>query len=171
MLYDNSNLYLQDDYSFFHRPINLSTLSPQDIYPFSDSTDHMKYCIVIRLEPSEMYHLIIRSKVQRDAWLIRLKKSCTQTIAFNSVPKPLTTTASRHIFSLTVRITESRKFQVSHKDSIHSELYCDVVIDNEVQGLTGSLKKAPTMFWKEEFLFSLVPYTFIDIPMSNKYLP
>jgi hypothetical protein len=110
----------------------------------------MRYCIVIRPQPSETYHLMMCSKVQRDTWLVNLKRSCTQTLA---IPNALAA-ASRHIFSLTVRIAEARKFQVSHKDSIHSELYCDIVIDNEIRGLTGSLKKAPTLFWREEFLFS-----------------
>lgn len=141
---------LQDDNSFFHRPIQLSSLSPQDIYPFSDSIDHMRYCIVIRPLPSETYHLMTCSKVQRDAWLVRLK-SCTNN-AMMSIPNSVST--CRNIFSLTVRIAEARKFQVSHKDSIHSELYCDIVIDNEIRGLTGSLKKTSTLFWREEFLFS-----------------
>jgi hypothetical protein len=111
----------------------------------------MRYCIVVRPQPSETYHLMTCSKVQRDAWLVRLKRSCTQA---SIVPKALANSSSRHIFSLTVRIAEARKFQVSHKDSIHSELYCDIVVDNEIRGLTGSLKKAPTLFWREEFLFS-----------------
>ncbi|CAO0793127.1 unnamed protein product [Mucor circinelloides] len=146
----NPSPLLQDDNSFFHRPIQLSSLSPQDIYPFSDSIDHMRYCIVIRPLPSETYHLMTCSKVQRDAWLVRLK-SCTNN-AMMSIPNSVST--CRNIFSLTVRIAEARKFQVSHKDSIHSELYCDIVIDNEIRGLTGSLKKTPTLFWREEFLFS-----------------
>ncbi|CEP11505.1 hypothetical protein [Parasitella parasitica] len=141
----------QDDNSFFHRPIKLSTLSPQDIYPFSDSVDHMRYCIVIRPLPSETYHLMTCSKVQRDAWLVRLKSICSNNTMI-SIPNSVST--CRNIFSLTVRIAEGRKFQVSHKDSIHSELYCDIVIDNEIRGLTGSLKKTPTLFWREEFSFS-----------------
>lgn len=116
---------------------------PQDIYPFSDAVDQMSYCIVIRPQPNQTYHLMIGSKIQRDAWLVRLKRCCQQQ------PYPL-----RTIYSLTVRIAEGRKFQVSHKDSIHSELYCDVVIDNEIRGLTGSLKKTSTLFWREEFMFS-----------------
>ncbi|KAL9542154.1 hypothetical protein PS6_009944 [Mucor atramentarius] len=152
-LFQDGILHLQtekDDNSFFHRPIQLSSLSPQDIYPFSDSIDHMRYCIVIRPLPSETYHLMTCSKVQRDAWLVRLK-SCTNN-AMMSIPNSVST--CRNIFSLTVRIAEARKFQVSHKDSIHSELYCDIVIDNEIRGLTGSLKKTSTLFWREEFLFS-----------------
>ncbi|KAI9275283.1 hypothetical protein EDC94DRAFT_632418 [Helicostylum pulchrum] len=120
-----------------------NTLSPQDIYPFSDSIDHMRYCIVIRPRPSETYHLMTCSKVQRDAWLVRLKRACQQP-----------TTPLRTIYSLTIRISEGRKFQVNHKDSVHSELYCDIVIDNEIRGLTGSLKKTPDLFWREEFMFS-----------------
>lgn len=103
----------------------------------------MKYCIVIRPQPSETYHLMTCSKIQRDAWLVMLKRHCQQ----HHHPK-------RRIFSLSVRIAEGRKFQVSHKDSIHSELYCDVVVDNEIRGLTGSLKKTSTLFWREEFSFS-----------------
>ncbi|KAI8077602.1 Rho GTPase activation protein [Thamnidium elegans] len=113
------------------------------IYPFSDSIDHMRYCIVIRPRPSETYHLMTCSKVQRDAWLVRLKRACQQP-----------TTPLRTIYSLTIRISEGRRFQVSHKDSVHSELYCDIVIDNEIRGLTGSLKKTPDLFWREEFMFS-----------------
>ncbi|KAK4511850.1 Invasin CotH7 [Mucor velutinosus] len=152
-LFQDGMLHLQtekDDNSFFHRPIQLSTLAPQDIYPFSDSIDHMRYCIVIRPLPSETYHLMTCSKVQRDAWLVHLK-NCTNN-AMMSIPNSVST--CRNIFSLTVRIAEARKFQVSHKDSIHSELYCDIVIDNEIRGLTGSLKKTSTLFWREEFLFS-----------------
>ncbi|KAG2198112.1 hypothetical protein INT46_000888 [Mucor plumbeus] len=153
-LFEDGILHLQtekDDNSFFHRPIKLSTLSPQDIYPFSDSIDHMRYCIVIRPLPSETYHIMTCSKVQRDAWLVRLKTSCTN-YAMMSIPNSVST--CRNMFSLTVRISEARKFQVSHKDSIHSELYCDIVVDNEIRGLTGSLKKTSTLFWREEFLFS-----------------
>lgn len=103
----------------------------------------MKYCIVIRPQPSETYHLMTCSKVQRDAWLVLLKRHCQQQLY-----------PQRRIYSLTVRISEGKKFQVSHKDSIHSELYCDIVIDNEIRGLTGSLKKTSTLFWREEFLFN-----------------
>lgn len=103
----------------------------------------MRYCIVIRPRPSETYHLMTCSKVQRDAWLVRLKRACQQP-----------TTPLRTIYSLTIRISEGRKFQVNHKDSVHSELYCDIVIDNEIRGLTGSLKKTPDLFWREEFMFS-----------------
>lgn len=149
-------LHLQtekDDNAFFHRPIHLNQLSPQDIYPFSDSINHMRYCIVIRPQPSETYHLMTCSKVQRDAWLVRLKRSCGIQLQQQQQPSGLQP-PPRTIYSLTVRIAEGRKFQVSHKDSIHSELYCDIVIDNEIRGLTGSLKKTSTLFWREEFLFS-----------------
>lgn len=102
----------------------------------------MRYCIVIRPRPFETYHLMTCSKVQRDAWLVRLKRSCQQP-----------TIPLRTIYSFTVRISEGRKFQVNNKDLAHSELYCDVVIDNEIRGLTGSLKRTPDLFWREEFMF------------------
>lgn len=110
----------------------------------------MKYCIVVRPLPSETYHLMTCSKIERDAWLVRIKRICSLNVPASipgSIPTP------RTIFSLTIRIAEARKFQVSHKDSIHSELYCDIVVDNEIRGLTGSLKKTSTLFWREEFLF------------------
>ncbi|KAI8878457.1 hypothetical protein K501DRAFT_195799, partial [Backusella circina FSU 941] len=118
-------------------------LQPQDIYPFSDSIDHMKYCIVVRASASETYHLMTCSKVQRDAWLVRLKKNTTSKQQH-----------CRKINSLNIRISEGRKFQVHHnKDSIHSEIYCDIVLDNEIRGLTGCLKKSNNLFWREDFSF------------------
>ena len=141
LIFNPLNTY-QDDSTFFHRPIEMSTLSPQDVYIFSDAIDHMKHCIVIRPQPSETYHLMARHKGQCDTWLTLLRRSCKQS--------PL----RRNIYNLTVRITEGRKFQVNHKDSIHSELYCDIVIDNEIRAITGCLKKTSTLFWREEFLFN-----------------
>ncbi|KAI9469011.1 MAG: hypothetical protein EXX96DRAFT_612687 [Benjaminiella poitrasii] len=153
-LFEDNILHLQTekvDNSFFHRPIQLSTLSPQDIYSFSDTI--MRYCIVIRPAISETYHLITCSKVQRDAWLARLKRICNLNNVMTCHPRFMAF-PSRTVFSLTIRISEGRKFQVSHKDSIHSELNCDVVVDYEIRGWTGSLKKTSTMFWREDFLFS-----------------
>ncbi|KAI8997858.1 hypothetical protein BDB01DRAFT_713006, partial [Pilobolus umbonatus] len=117
-------------------------LSVQDIYAFSDSIDVMRYCIVVRPLPTETYHLVATNKVERDEWLVLLKRCC----------KPVHP-AVRTIYSITVRITEGKKFQVHHKDSAHHELYCDIVIDNEIKAITGSLKKASNLFWKEDFIF------------------
>ncbi|KAI8062811.1 uncharacterized protein B0P05DRAFT_581162 [Gilbertella persicaria] len=128
-----------------------------NIYPFSDSIDHMKYCIVVRPKISETYHLVTSSKIQRDAWLFRLKQSCkgdgSNKLLIGDLNKPLPENP-RTVYSLTVRIAEARRLQTSPKDSMHSELYCDVVVDNEIRGLTGSIKKSSSVFWKEEFQFS-----------------
>jgi hypothetical protein len=107
----------------------------------------MKYCLVIRPLPSETYHLMTCSKVERDAWLARIKRFCTMSSVPGSLP------VQRTVYSLAIKISEARRFQVSHKDSIHSELYCDLLIDNEIRGLTGSLKKTSQLFWREEFQF------------------
>ncbi|CAO3691061.1 unnamed protein product [Rhizopus microsporus] len=140
-LLEGGILHLQTEKNsneFFHRPIHLYSLTSQDIYAFSDSVDHMQYCIAIRPLPTETYHLITCSRAQRDLWLNRLKHSCLQTM-----PLP------RKVQSLTIRVGEGRKIQL--KDSV---LYCEIAIDQEIRALTGSLKKSATLSWREDFIFS-----------------
>ncbi|OBZ88410.1 putative Ras GTPase-activating-like protein ngap [Choanephora cucurbitarum] len=146
------------DNTFFHLPLQLGSLSTQDIYPFSDSINQMKYCIVIRSKPSETYHLLTASKLQRDTWIHRLKSCCksdgSSKFLLSGIDRPLTNTSSKTMCSLSIRIAEARKLLVSHKDSDHNEMYCDIVVDHEIRGLTGSSRKSPTVSWKEEFHFS-----------------
>ncbi|KAG1352604.1 hypothetical protein G6F62_002626 [Rhizopus arrhizus] len=143
-LLENDILHLQtetDNNEFFHRPIHLSSMAPQDVYSFSDSVHHMRYCIVIRPSPKETYHLMTCSRVQRDTWLIRLKRGCSQPVAL-----------PRKVQCLTIQIGEGRKIQT--KDSF---LYCDVAVDHEIRGLTGSLRRMSNLFWRENFKFTDIP--------------
>ncbi|CAO3674391.1 unnamed protein product [Rhizopus stolonifer] len=135
-LFENNMIHLQTERAsseFFHLPIQLSLLESHNLYSFSDHS-HMKHSIVIRPSFREVYHLLTNDRIHRDIWLTRLKNGCSR--------------ASRKVQCLTVRIGECRR--ISTKDSF---LFCDLAIDHEIRGLTGSLKKMSTCSWREDFVF------------------
>ncbi|KAI8979346.1 hypothetical protein BDF20DRAFT_869050 [Mycotypha africana] len=160
-LFNDDVLHLQTENdgraSYFHRPIHLSRLSSRDIYAFPDTNDSLKHCLALRPSANEIYHLMANSKMERDAWLTRLKQNCIGDTTEASRQTAVGTTAGHCVCSLTLRITEARHMTTaspSRRDlKTANEFYCDVVVDHQLRALTGYLKKASTLYWGEEFQF------------------
>ncbi|KAI9254668.1 hypothetical protein BY458DRAFT_558776 [Sporodiniella umbellata] len=117
--------------------IRILSVETSSAYCIVDSSHYFESCIAIRSSPKEVYHFVLNDKLLRDIWLKRFKIYCLQPLN----PKK--------IRCLTVRLTESKKIQT--RDPL---LYCDVLVDQEIRGWTGLLKKTSTISWGKDFIFS-----------------
>ncbi|KAI9020152.1 Rho GTPase activation protein, partial [Phycomyces nitens] len=113
------------------------------IYVLSESVYTRSNCFAIFISPLEMIHISVSTPQERDQWIVLLKFFCTFS--------------HRYGRTLSIAIQEGKNIHMNSKGLECSELYCDLLVDNEKRGVTGKLKKTATPFWRENFVFTDVP--------------
>ncbi|KAL0087733.1 Rho GTPase activation protein [Phycomyces blakesleeanus] len=159
-----------------HHSIHLGFIQRHQIYILSETVYTRSNCFAIFISPLEMIHISVSTPQERDQWIVLLKFFCVpdivcstrpstdtlgsasaSAIAMSSYTHPAEAFSHRYGRTLSISIQEGKNIHMNSKGLECSELYCDLLVDNEKRGVTGKLKKTPTPFWRENFVFTDVP--------------